>query len=162
MFIRLLAFLLACGLPIALSIVSGSAATTADPLVARGRYLVVAAACNDCHTPHWRESDGDIPVGDWLVGNRIGLREAWGTDYPANLRLLFANMDEPTWLFEVHTRGGRMQWHDIRHLTLDDQRAIYRFIRSLGPKGAQAPDSVPADREPNTPYVDLRLRTPHP
>ncbi len=139
---------------------AGSA--TVDPLIARGRYLVVAAACNDCHTPHWRESDGNVPVSDWLVGNRVGLRQAWGTDYPANLRLLFAHMDESAWLFEVQTRGGRMQWHDIRHLTLDDQRAIYRFIHGLGPKGAQAPDSLPADREPDTPYVDLRLHTPRP
>ncbi|HVA28321.1 MAG TPA: hypothetical protein VNF68_09080, partial [Candidatus Baltobacteraceae bacterium] len=90
-----------------------------DPLVARGRYLVVAAACNDCHTPHWRESGGNVPVGDWMVGNTVGLRESWGTDYPANVRLLFAKMTESEWLFEIHTRGGRMQWHDLRRLTLD-------------------------------------------
>lgn len=133
-----------------------------DPLVARGRYLVVAAACNDCHTPHWRDSGGNVPVGNWMVGNSIGLRENWGTDYPANVRLLFAHMTESEWLFEVHTRGGRMQWHDLRRLTLDDQRSIFRFIRALGPKGTQAPDSLPADRQPNTPYIDLRLHTPRP
>ena len=55
-----------------------------------------------------------------------------------------------------------MQWHDLRHLTLDDQRAIYRFIHRLGPKGEEAPRDVAPGREPTTHYVDLRLRTPAP
>ena len=55
-----------------------------------------------------------------------------------------------------------MQWHDLRGLTLNDQRAIYRFIRSLGPKGSRAPADLPPSQEPKTPYVDLRLHTPAP
>jgi len=101
---------------------------------ARGRYLVTIGACNDCHSPGWRESDGTLPVDKWLVGSSIGLRESWGTSYPANLRVL----------------------------TSDDRRSIYRFVHGLGPKGALTPGDLPPDREPRTPYIDLRLRTPGP
>ena len=29
-----------------------------DPLVARGKYLVMIAGCNDCHTPGYMATDG--------------------------------------------------------------------------------------------------------
>ena len=133
-----------------------------DPLIARGRYLVVIGACNDCHTPQWRASDGHVPVAAWMVGSRIGLREAWGTEYPSNVRRLFRATSEAQWLLSVRTRGGKMQWHDLRHLTPADQRSIYRFIRSLGSKGVEVPEDVPPDLEPTTPYIDLRVRKPVP
>jgi hypothetical protein len=151
------AMLVLAGLAVALRVDA-----TTDPLIARGRYLVVAMACNDCHTPNWRESDGTVPQAKWLVGNSIGIRQSWGTQYPINIRLWFHQVDEQSWLFAVKTRGGNMQWHDLRHLTLDDQRAIYRFVYSLGPKGVQAPADVPPDIEPKTPYIDVRLHTPFP
>jgi mono/diheme cytochrome c family protein len=145
-----------------LSIAGDAASTHPDPLIARGRTLVAFGACNDCHTPGWRESDGNVPVQKWMVGNSIGLLEPWGTEYPINVRQWFAEISESQWLFSVHTRGGRMQWHDIRALSPDDQRAIYRFIRNLGPAGAPAPLTVPPEREPSTPYIDLRVHTPAP
>jgi mono/diheme cytochrome c family protein len=165
MFVRMMitiaaiALLAAAGSGIAASPASGA---SGPPSIARGKYLVTIGACNDCHSPGWRESDGTLPVGKWLVGSSTGLREAWGTAYPANLRVLFTRIDEAQWLFAVRTRGGRMQWHDLRVLTTDDQRSIYRFVRSLGPKGGLTPDEVPPDREPTTPYIDLRLHTPGP
>jgi mono/diheme cytochrome c family protein len=137
-------------------------AASGDPLVARGKYLVVIGACNDCHTPGWRDSDGSLAVGKWMVGSNVGLRDAWGTSYPANVRIYFSHITEGEWLAEVRTRGGRMQWHDLRNLTTPDQRSIYRFIRSLGPKGSLTPDDVPPDLDPQTPYIDLRLHTPAP
>jgi hypothetical protein len=90
------------------------------------------------------------------------LRQAWGTEYPANVRARFHEITEHDWLFAVRTRGGRMQWHDLRGLSLDDQRAIYRFVRSLGPSLAAIPADLPPGQEPRTPYIDLRLRTPAP
>ncbi len=131
-----------------------------DPLVARGKYLVVIGACNDCHTAGWRQSDGHVPLAQWMTGNSVGLREAWGTEYPANVRARFHEMTENDWLFAVRTRGGRMQWHDLRGLTVEDQRAIYRFVRSLGPSSASVPASVPPGIEPATPYLDLRVHSP--
>ena len=154
----LVAALLACLVHVA----SATTARPVDPLIARGRYLVRFGACNDCHTPQWRESDGNVPVDAWMIGSRIGIREPWGTSYPINVRLWFNQISESQWLFSVRTRGGRMQWHDLRELTIDDQRAIYRFIRSLGPKGSPVPDEVSPDLEPRTPYIDVRVHTPPP
>ena len=157
----LAAALVACGVGV-LSADADQPAPKVDPLISRGRYLVVIGACNDCHTPRWRTSDGNVPVASWMVGSDVGLRAAWGTEYPVNVRRWFQEISEQQWLFAVKTRGGKMQWHDMRHLTLDDQRAIYRFIHSLGPKGEEAPQDVAPELEPTTPYVDLRLHMPAP
>jgi hypothetical protein len=134
---------------------SARAATQVDPLIERGRYLVAFASCNDCHTPGWTASDGTIPVSRWMVGTKVGYRGPWGTSYPANVRLEFSRISEDDWLFMVRTRGGRwpMVWHDLRFLKVQDQRAIYRFIRHLGPRGAETPADVPPDIEPKTPFV---------
>ena len=128
---------------------------TPDPLVARGRYLVGFGSCNDCHTPGWRESDGKTPVSEWMVGTNLGYRGPWGTSYPANVRLEFARISEGDWLFMVGSRGGHwpMIWHDLRILDRDDQRAIYRFIHSMGPAGREAPNDLSASQEPKTPYI---------
>ena len=37
----------------------------------------------------------------------------------------------------------------------DDLRAIYQFVRSLGPKGRPAPAYVPPDQSPPAPYVQF-------
>lgn len=126
-----------------------------DGSIERGRYLVAYGACNDCHTPGWRESDGTIPVSKWMTGSTVGLRGPWGTSYPANVRLWFSQIREQDWLFSVRTRAGHppMHWHDLRFLTTTDQRAIYRFIRSLGPAGKPAPAALGPHEEPHTPYV---------
>lgn len=127
----------------------------ADPLIARGRYLTAFGTCNDCHTPGWRESDGTIPVSQWMTGTTLGYRGPWGTSYPANVRLEFSHISEDDWLFMVRTRAGHwpMVWHDLRMLDLVDRRAIYRFIRSLGPRGVEAPADLPPEIEPKTPYI---------
>lgn len=126
-----------------------------DPAIVRGRYLVAFGTCNDCHTPGWRESGGNVPVSRWMTGSTLGYRGPWGTSYPANVRLEFAQITEDEWLFMVHTRGGHwpMIWHDVRALTTSDQRAIYRFVKSLGPRGKPTPADLGPDTEPTTPYV---------
>lgn len=136
-------------------IVSARGSTQIDPLIERGRYLVGFGNCNDCHTPGWRESDGTIPVAQWMAGSSLGYRGPWGTSYPVNVRLEFQRISEADWLFMVRTRGGHwpMVWHDLRFLKLQDQRAIYRFIKHLGPRGVDAPADVPPSVEPKTPYI---------
>lgn len=126
-----------------------------DPLIERGHYLVAFGSCNDCHTPGWRESDGAIPVSRWLTGSNLGYRGPWGTSYPANVRLEFQQISEDQWLFMVHTRSGHwpMVWPDLRALSKNDQRAIYRFVRSLGPRGEEAPADIRPGVEPTTPYI---------
>jgi mono/diheme cytochrome c family protein len=122
----------------------------------RGRYLVVAGGCNDCHTPRYPETAGDIPASEWLTGNPVGFRGPWGTTYPANLRQVVQNMTEARWL--VHVRIEKrppMPWFNMRDMTDDDLRAMYRFIRSLGAKGAPAPAYVPPGETVKTPYIDF-------
>jgi hypothetical protein len=53
-----------------------------------------------------------------------------------------------------------MQWTDLRSLSLADQRAIYRFVRSLGPAGRPEPDDVRPEGEPKTPFYDVIPQTP--
>jgi hypothetical protein len=90
-----------------------------------------------------------------MTGSNLGYRGPWGTSYPANARLEFQRISEDDWLFMVRTRGGHwpMVWHDVRFLKLADQRAIYRFIKHLGPRGTDAPADLPPGVEPKTPYI---------
>jgi hypothetical protein len=69
--------------------------------------------------------------------------------------LEFQQISEEDWLFMVRTRGGHwpMVWHDLRLLKVEDQRAIYRFIRSLGPHGQKTPADLPPSIEPKTRYI---------
>jgi len=38
-------------------------------------------------------------------------------------------------------------------MTRDDLRALYRYIRHLGPAGEPAPAWLPPDKEPKPPYA---------
>jgi hypothetical protein len=131
--------------------------------LARGRALVVYGTCNDCHTAGWRDADGVIPDAQWLKGSAVGFRGWWGTSYPTNVRLDFQVMSEDRWVQAVRTRSGHppMVWQDLRQLPDADLRAIYQFVKSLGPAGVAAPAAVEPWRNPSTPFVDMRaLPTP--
>lgn len=125
--------------------------------VARGRCLVRAMGCNDCHTPGYPERNGDVPESEWLTGNTLGWRGAWGTTYPPNLRLSLTAMSEDEWVRYAHTFETRppMPWFNLRDLGDDDLRAIHRFVVSLGPKGERAPAYVPPTETPTGPYVQF-------
>lgn len=122
----------------------------------RGHYLVLTSGCNDCHTPGWPESGGTLKPEDWLTGSPVGFSGPWGTTYPANLRRVIASMNEAQWL--VHARTPRrppMPWFNLAAMRDDDLRAIYRYVRSLGPKGDPAPDFVAPGHETRTPYIEF-------
>jgi len=139
----------------------GSAAN--DPLT-RGRYLTTIGGCNDCHTPGYQASAGDVPEERWLIGNPLGYSGPWGTTYPSNLRRLVANMDEETWVRYARTIETRppMPWFNLRAFAEDDLRALHRFIRSLPADDTAVPDYVPPDKKPVTPHVVLVPRPPEP
>jgi mono/diheme cytochrome c family protein len=133
--------------------------------LARGRELVVYGSCNDCHTTGWRETDGAVAEKQWMTGSAIGFRGWWGTSYPANVRVEFQSMPEDRWIAAVRTRAGHppMVWQDLRILPDADLRAIYQFVRSLGPAGGAVPAAVEPWRVPTTPFVDMRvLPSPRP
>jgi len=98
---------------------------------------------------------GKVPEKDWLTGDSFGWRGPWGTTYAVNLRLYMQPMTEDEWLKRAVTLETRppMPWWVFREMHKDDLRAIYRYIRFLGPAGQPAPAYVPPDKEPKPPYA---------
>jgi mono/diheme cytochrome c family protein len=140
-----------------LAVASGDA-RAAEPAydastVARGRYLVAIGGCNDCHTAGYGEHGGNVPDKDWLTGVPVGFQGPWGTTYPANLRLVINSMSEAQWL--EHARKERlppMPWFGLRAMSDADLKAMYAFVRSLGPAGVAAPAYVAPGGKVSTPY----------
>ena len=132
-----------------------AAPAAANKLVDRGRYLAKIAGCNDCHTPNYMEKAGAIPEAQWLTGDTFGWRGPWGTTYPVNLRLYMQGLTEAEWLKKAPALQARppMPWYVLHQMTQEDLRAIYRYIRHLGPAGVPAPAYVPPDKEPKPPYA---------
>ena len=130
--------------------------------VERGRYVVEIMGCNDCHTPGYLVRRSNLPAEDWLVGSTLGFHGYFGTTYPTNLRLAVWNMSEEDWLILAkNMREGSAMADVMLPETADqDLRAIYRFIRYLGPKGTPAPTSLPKGVQPTTQYIDVPAR-PH-
>ena len=125
-----------------------------DPMVARGKYLVTIGGCNDCHTPGYGETGGTTPEHDWLVGSPVGFKGPWGTTYAANLRLVIGSMSEAQWL--AHARQERlppMPWFNLARMTDQDLKAIYAYVKSLGPVGVAAPAYVAPGGKVTTPYI---------
>ena len=126
-----------------------------DQLIERGRYLSKIAGCNDCHTAGYLLGGGNIPEPSWLMGDQFGWRGPWGTTYAPNLRLLVGSLTEAQWLSMAKTLKTRppMPWFTLNEMKEEDLRALYWFIRHLGPAGEPAPAYVPPDKEPNPPYA---------
>lgn len=131
-------------------------------LVERGRYLVTISGCNDCHTPGYAPSEGQVDEALWLTGDSFGWRGPWGTTYPANLRLLMQNLSEDQWLSLARNLKTRppMPWFNLNKMKDDDLRAIYRYIRQLGPGGQPAPAYLPPGQEPKPPFADFPAPPP--
>lgn len=125
--------------------------------IERGRYLVKIAGCNDCHTPHYPQAGGKVPERQWLIGDQLGWRGPWGTTYPANLRKYLHSISEEEWLKVAHTRQMRppMPWFALRDMSKDDLRAIYRFVRHLGPDSNSVPNYVWPGQVPAGPFVQF-------
>ena len=125
-----------------------------DP-IARGRYLVKIAGCNDCHTAGYASSGGTVPEAEWLKGDQVGWNGPWGTTYPANLRLRLNELGEKEWLHLARTAKYRppMPWFALRDMSEADLRAIYRYVRHLGPAGKPAPAYLAPNVAPSGPVV---------
>jgi len=132
--------------------------------VAAGQYLVAVGGCGNCHTAPSSVNPGATWTERELAGNPVGYRGEWGTTYAANLRLAVQRMSEDKWTMFLKTHTGRppMPWWSTQQMNERDLRAMYRYIRSLGGVGKAAPKFVPSDREPTTPYIDLRPKAPSP
>ena len=137
----------------------GRAADRQDPAIQRGEYLVKIGGCNDCHTAGYPERAGNVPVNEWLTGAPLGFKGAWGTSYAANLRLTVDSLTEDQWVtFARVPRRPPMPWFNLRDMSDTDLRAMYRFIRDLGPKGERAPIAAPPGVTVNTPVIVFEPR----
>lgn len=125
--------------------------------IERGRYLMRVAGCNDCHSAGYAQSGGQLPEKDWLKGDQVGFSGPWGTTYPTNLRLSMSRMTEAQWI--AHARGSEMRppmpWFSLRAMTTSDLKAIYRYVRHLGPAGEPAPAYAPPGQKPAGPAIDF-------
>ena len=131
----------------------------ADAELGRGRYLVATSGCNDCHTAGYMQQNGRVPEAEWLTGDTTGWQGAWGTTYAANLRLLFQQLDEKTWLSRARqAMRPPMPSPSLRAMSDADLKAIYRYVHSLGAKGQPAPAYVPPGGKVMTPYFDFTLK----
>lgn len=123
---------------------------------AAGKYIVQIGGCNDCHTPGWLQKPGSTPESQWLTGISMGYRGPWGTTYPKNLRLFVQSLTADQFVQTVKQPNFAkppMPVYDLNHMSDRDLRAIYAYIRSLGPAGKKVPADVPPGQEPKTPYV---------
>lgn len=137
---------------------SATARTAALPgtkSVERGRYIVKITSCNNCHTPGWAQTGGKVEEKLWLTGDPLGYRGPWGTTYASNLRLYVQALTEDEWVKTLHVAEYRppMPWNSLHAMSRNDLRAVYQFIKYLGPAGDPAPAYLPPDQEPKGPFV---------
>ncbi len=132
-----------------------SAPRAGAEVLARGRYMIVTGHCNNCHTADYQRRAGQVPEQAWLTGRDVGHRGPWGTTYPANLRINANKLTEAEWVARAQTLKTRpgMPWWSLRDTNVDDLRAMYQFIRSLGPPGVPAREFLPPGEEPKTLYI---------
>ena len=136
---------------------SATPAQTGGTEAQRGKYLIEIMGCNDCHTPGYAQAAGKVPESAWLTGDALGYKGAWGTTYPANLRLLFASMTRDEWIKyakSVETRPP-MPWFTLRATSERDLSAMYAYMKTLGPAGKPAPAYVPPGQQPAGPVVQF-------
>ena len=131
-----------------------SKASSSD--VARGRYLTIIGGCNDCHTAGYAPSGGQVPESQWLQGDGVlGFKGPWGTTYAPNLRKVVASMNESDWVAFARTLKARppMPWFTLNQWNERDLRALYRYIRQIGPPGDAVTPFLPPDQAPKGPVV---------
>ena len=123
--------------------------------IAKGRYLIEIAGCNDCHTSGYAPAAGKVAENQWLMGDGLGFRGPWGTTYPANLRSHINKLSEDEWVARSRSLQTRppMPWWILNTMNEDDLRAIHRYIRSLGNSDNPVPAYLPPGVEPKTPFI---------
>jgi len=125
-------------------------------MIERGRYMIVTGHCNNCHTAGYAAKEGNVPEKAWLLGSGpLGFRGPWGTTYATNLRLFLKDMSESQWVKYAKTfrARGPMPYWSVNETSEADLRAMYHYIRQLGPVGEPAQAYLTPDREPKPPFI---------
>lgn len=154
------AFALALAALSSLSLLAASPASAASGgdarVIERGKYLSKVSGCNDCHTPGYMESEGQVPENRWLTGTALGFQGPWGTSYPVNLRLYMDKMGEAQWIARARQpMRPPMPWFNLKEMSDKDLIALYRYVRSLGPAGEPAPVALAPGMPVATPYIEF-------
>lgn len=127
-----------------------------SPEAKRGRYLVQIGGCNDCHTPGYIQTGGKVDEKNWLIGDTLGWRGPWGTTYPPNLRLAAQRMSEAQFMARARTElRPPMPWFNLRAMSDPDVKAIYAYLKHVGPAGVAAPAYLSPDKAPTLPFVQF-------
>lgn len=139
-------------------------AVQAESMEKAGEYLTIVGSCNDCHTQGWVESKGKTPPADRFAGLDVGFRGEWGTSYGKNLRTVVQRQTEDHWVMVLKTADegdgkAPMPWWNAAQMSERDMRAIYRYIKSLGPNPKGVPRSLPPGKEPTGPYIWVTPKT---
>jgi mono/diheme cytochrome c family protein len=123
-----------------------------DAEIARGKYLVAIAGCNDCHTPGYFFGKPDTTryLGGSDVGFEIpGLGVFVGPNLtPDETGLGEWSNDQIVTALQTGVRpDGRqlapiMPYHAFASLTQEDVGAIAAFLKSLPPVSNKVPDPV--------------------
>ncbi|MEP6732600.1 MAG: cytochrome C [bacterium] len=130
----------------------------AESMIQAGEYLTIVGSCNDCHTQGWTESKGKIAPADRFAGLDVGFRGEWGTSYGKNLRTVTQRQTEEHWVTVLKTADegdgkAPMPWWNTAMMSDRDLRAMYRYIKSLGPNPKGVPRSLAPGKEPAGPYI---------
>ena|SRR5437879_4219588 len=145
---------------LALAIASWNADSQESRQLERGKYMVLTGHRNNCHTAGYAQKESNVSEKDWLLGSGPqGWRGPWGTTYASNLRVNVNAMTEGEWVKYIKTLTARppMPWWSVRETTEPDLRAMYRYIKSLGPAGEPAQPYLPPDKEPRPPYIQYPM-----
>src|SRR5258708_4590126 len=139
-----------------------STAIAADPAaIARGKYLVTIAGCNDCHTPGYFLGKPDMTrfVGGSEVGFDLpGLGVFYGPNLTPDKATGLGNWTD-TQIVAAMQEGKRpdgrmlapiMPWHAFAALTKPDVNAIVAFLRSLPPVANKVPGPFGPNETPSS------------
>jgi mono/diheme cytochrome c family protein len=107
---------------------NGTPHVVADSQLDAGRYIVLTAGCNHCHTQGWEASNGTLAQSKWLLGGHAP------PDVPTpDIRVLVHALPQTAFvgLFRAKHPDSAMPWFDMRNFSDADLQAIYAFIRGL-------------------------------
>lgn len=118
--------------------------------VARGKYLVRMGTCADCHTP--QEKGKPIEGLDFAGG--LVLKGPTGTVASSNITPDASGIsyyDENLFLRAMHegrvgarTLNATMPWTFFSHMTDDDLKSVFAYLRSLKPVKHRVDNTVPS------------------
>ena len=134
------------------------AAMTAEQKVERGRYLVTAMPCVDCHTPGTFYGAPDTTR--MYSGSELGWVGPWGVVYAANLTPDSTGLgawteDQIVTAMRTGNRpDGRqlspiMPWEVFANLSDEDAHAIAAYLKTLKPVHHKVPAPVPPGKKPS-------------